>query len=235
MSPYSSAAKGASLEPVLPLERRQRAAGGRVDLERAQDAHPVVRVQPGGRRGIDLSQARVQRRDPGRLRLGRQPPPHLRVDRRRVEQAAQQRLEVEPGAAHDDRHRSRGVQRADQRPREPGEVRGIEGLVRGHDVDQVVRHRRPLGRGRLGRADVHAPVDLHRVGADHLPVQGAGHRDPDPGLADGRRPADHDEPGARVRAPRCSKSLSVSNAISDSRFHGVHGGVHRVRGVHDDE
>jgi hypothetical protein len=166
-------------------------------------------MQPDGRLGVDLPQARVQRRDPGRLRLGRQPPPHLRVDRRRVEQAAQQRLDVEPGAARDDRHLSRGVQREDQRPREPGEARGIEGLVRVHDIDQVVRHGRPLGRGRLGRADVHAPVDLHRVCADHLPVQGAGYRDPDTGLADGRRSADDDDAGS-----------GVGDAFSRFRTHG---------------
>ena len=31
--------------------------------------------------------------------------------------------------------------------------------------------RRPLGRGQLGGADVHAPVELHRVGVDHLAAE----------------------------------------------------------------
>ena len=36
------------------------------------------------------------------------------------------------------------------------------------EVEQVVRDAAPLGLGKLGRADVHAAVDLHRIGVDHL-------------------------------------------------------------------
>ena len=36
------------------------------------------------------------------------------------------------------------------------------------EIQLVVGHGGPLARGRLGRPDVHAAVDLHRVGADAL-------------------------------------------------------------------
>ena len=36
------------------------------------------------------------------------------------------------------------------------------------EVEQVVRDAASLGLGQLGGADVHAAVDLHRVGVDHL-------------------------------------------------------------------
>ena len=44
------------------------------------------------------------------------------------------------------------------------------------DVQYVVRHALPLGRRQLGRADVHAPVELHRVGVDHLAAERVGQR-----------------------------------------------------------
>jgi len=52
-----------------------------------------------------------------------------------------------------------------------------EDLVVGHardsthipDVEQVVGHAAALGRGQLGGADVHAAIELHRVGIDDLP------------------------------------------------------------------
>ena len=48
----------------------------------------------------------------------------------------------------------------------------------------------PLGRGQLGGADVHAPVELHRVGVDHLAVERVGQGQAERGLAGRGRP-DH--------------------------------------------
>ena len=47
-------------------------------------------------------------------------------------------------------------------------------LVQRPDVEQVMRHAAPLGRGQLGRADVHADVELHRVGVDDLAAEPLG-------------------------------------------------------------
>ena len=76
----------------------------------------------------------------------------------------------------------------------PGEP--LEGI---DDVDQVVRDPRPLLRGGLGRADVHPPVDEHRVGADHLGVEPLGDLQGDLGLPRGGRP-DQGEHGPGARA-----------------------------------
>jgi len=55
---------------------------------------------------------------------------------------------------------------------------GVLGHVRrlGHrpDVEQVMRDAAPGGLGLLGRADVHALVELHRVGVHHLAAEGKG-------------------------------------------------------------
>src|SRR5581483_4162611 len=50
-------------------------------------------------------------------------------------------------------------------------------LARVGQVEEVVRDGGPLGGGRLGRADVHAPIDLHRVDGHDLDVaEGLGRR-----------------------------------------------------------
>ena len=60
------------------------------------------------------------------------------------------------------------------------------------DVELVVGHAPALLDGELGRADVHAAIELHRVGADDLAVQPQGQLDREVRLACGRRP-DHRE------------------------------------------
>ena len=67
--------------------------------------------------------------------------------------------------------------RGDRRPR----AARASPLVRGHagllgdveHVEQVVRHAAALGRRQLRRADVHAAVELHGVGVDHLAAERA--------------------------------------------------------------
>jgi hypothetical protein len=60
-------------------------------------------------------------------------------------------------------------------------------------VHEVVRDAAPLGDGELGGADVHAAVDLHRVGVDHLAAQALGEVEGEPGLAGRGRPDDGDD------------------------------------------
>ena len=80
------------------------------------------------------------------------------------------------GAADEEGRAARGprCRRARRRGR-PGtrrrrSPRGID------EVEQVVADLGPLGRGRLGGADVHAPVDLHRVDGDDLASRRVGRR-----------------------------------------------------------
>ena len=80
--------------------------------------------------------------------------------------AAQERGDVEPGAAGDDQVAAglRGLARGFARRFEP--AAGAEGLVGVREVDAAQDDARALGGGRLGGADVHAAVDEHRVGGE---------------------------------------------------------------------
>jgi hypothetical protein len=73
-------------------------------------------------------------------------------------------------------------------------VVGDAGLL-GHveHVEKVVRNARSLLDGQLCGADVHAAVELRRVGVDHLAAEGLRERDGQVGLARRRRPHDRDD------------------------------------------
>ena len=131
-------------------------------------------------------------------------------------EAVEHRGEVEPGAGDEERPRAaRGdvgdrvvVRRAELGDREV--VAGID------EVEAVVADRRPLGRRRLGGADVHPPVHLHRVDGDDLGAgdrAGGGHRHvrlARRGRAehDDRRPASHSAAtGMRTLVARLGEQL----------------------------
>src|SRR6478736_6412416 len=81
-------------------------------------------------------------------------------------------------------------------------VAGDAGLL-GHveDVELVVGDAAPLVGGQLGRADVHAAVELHGVGVDDLTTEPRGEVEGQVGLARRRRPDDGDHrSGDRRRA-----------------------------------
>ena len=76
------------------------------------------------------------------------------------------------------------------------------GLVRIDDVEQMMRNRRLLVRGRFGRADVHAAVHLVGVRVHYLGplppfLQRPGDGDAEAGLAGRGRPDDADDPRHR--------------------------------------
>jgi hypothetical protein len=93
-------------------------------------------------------------------------------------QPGEQRLEVQHGAADQQRPPPARLDFADQARGVAHELGRAVGLQRVADVDQVVRHRRPLGRSRLGGADVHAAVHQGRIDADdfHRPALRNGQR-----------------------------------------------------------
>jgi hypothetical protein len=96
---------------------------------------------------------------------------------------------------------------------EPGD-RAV--LPRVEHVDQVVGHLGLLGRGRLGRPEVHPPVHLHRVGGDQLPGRvAAGQRQRQRRLARGRGPHQH---GVAPRsAHEASRSFAKHRDSASSR------------------
>ena len=83
-------------------------------------------------------------------------------------------LDVQAGAAHEQRPMAARFDRADRFPREVLGPHDRPVLVRVGHVDQMVRHGRALGERRLGGSDVHRAVHLHRVERDDLDVTGRG-------------------------------------------------------------
>ena len=107
---------------------------------------------------------------PGLLELGLQAAADCGVGARELKNV-QGCPHVEAGSARQDGALAAGVDAADDLPGLLLEVRnaGFLGDVQG--VQEVVGHAAPFGRGDLGGTDVHAPVELHGIGIDHLAVQ----------------------------------------------------------------
>ena len=70
------------------------------------------------------------------------------------------RAEVQSASAHD---QDRPVVDVEPLCRQPLKHRNGEVDIWICDIDQLMRHFRSIGAGRLGCPDVHAPVGLHRV------------------------------------------------------------------------
>ena len=79
----------------------------------------------------------------------------------------------------------------------PLELRHRRGLAHVEHVEQVVGDAAALGGGELRRTDVHAAVDLHRVGVDDLAAEALGEVEGEVGLAGGGGPDDRDHNGGR--------------------------------------
>ena len=121
-----------------------------------------------------------------------------RIGRRGGVEPAQQRADVEPGAADDDRQTAAALDRANRERGVVVEARGLIPIVGVHDVDQMMGDSPPLLERRLAGGDVHAAVDLAGVRADDLDPHAPGQRHGDRRLADPGGPGDHDHsrPGA---------------------------------------
>ena len=181
--------------------RAERTTGEGDDLEGAHDAAAVVRLDGSGGPWVD----RAQLGEEGRDALRRQPPlegaPDLGVGRRDLE-AVEGGPHVEPGPTRDDRERATTQDVLDVAPRLSlvgGDARLLGDV---EDVDLVVRDAVALPDRHLGGPDVHAPVELRRVGADDLAAEPLGERDGEVGLAGRRRPDDTDDEGHVSRCAR---------------------------------
>jgi hypothetical protein len=111
------------------------------------------------------------RADPGELLLERCADSLVRSGKIQVVECG---TDVEPGAASQDGHAAAGDDLVDRGAGELGVVGHVRRLGHRPDVEQVVRDAAPGGLGLLGRADVHALVELHRVGVHHLAAEGEG-------------------------------------------------------------
>ena len=173
---------------------RDRFACKNVDLHGAHDALFVRGVELGRPLGVDLAQLTEQALAADLVIALAQLLPQRGVGRAVGKRApGDERVDIQPRAADDDRQfcaRENVIYTS-------GGLLGVarDGVVfRGiGDVDHVVRHALHLFRRGLGRADVHAAVDLHRVGRDDLAAEPLRKRHAERGLARGGRAGDDDK------------------------------------------
>ena len=104
-----------------------------------------------------------------------------------------ERVDVKPRPADDDRQFSAREDIVHAGGRFRRVARDGVVLRRVGDVDHVVRHALHFLRRGLGRADVHAAVDLHRVGRDDLAAEPLREHDAQRGLARGGRAGNDDQ------------------------------------------
>jgi hypothetical protein len=185
------------------VKSRQRSPADAVHLQRALDALRVVGRQARGRGRVHARQRGVHRGPAFLPRLGVQLCPYGGVGRGHVVQAMRQRLEIQHGAAHQQRQPPARADLADQAARIQHEFGSAVGLPGVADVDQVVRDGGEFGCRGLGGADVHAAVHQRRIDADDLHVVALRDRQRGRRLAAGRGAGQAD--GAT-----CSQVLHVS-------------------------
>src|SRR4051794_32014706 len=111
-------------------------------------------------------------------------------DRRHRRKSLRQRLEVEPGAADQDRYAAGGTRFIQHRLHvgQPASDRIVLGRI--HVAIEPVRHARLFGHGRPCRDDVQVAINLHRVGVDDDAGKPLGQRQCQRRLAAGGRPCD---------------------------------------------
>ena len=196
--------------PLLLLLGRDRAAGQQVDLERADDPDAVPSVSACRGRGIEALEQPVEPRVAEAGRDPLQAGPQRLVAGRSFEQPLQQRPQVEAGPPRHDRKPPARPDPRDRRARQARVVGGGEAGVRLDDVDQVVRHARPLRGRRLGAADVEPAVDLEAVAGDDLARVLAGEAQRERALAGGGRSDDRDQRRGHSRHSTSSSSAASS-------------------------
>jgi hypothetical protein len=200
-------------------ERTERAAAADGHLQRTHHPTSVPGLHPRRCQRIERHQFGVQRGRPGsrgaRFQLGAQFGPLAR-DLHRIGDGPQ----IQAGAGDDERPgaaRCHVVQRGVRIRRELREGVLLAGLGQ---VETMVTHPCPVDRRRLGRADVHASIDLHRVDGENLRArrtQRVGHRNV--ALARGGGPQHHERYGGNGRAHPASTGMRrrcVGSAITST-------------------
>ncbi len=102
--------------------------------------------------------------------------------------------------------------------RHDGEVGDREVVCRIDEIEAMMRHRGAVGERRLGGADVHPPVDLHRIDDDQFDLVvavGQGHGDV--ALPGGGRPQDHQGIGGHPARTAMRRLCNGSDNNSTNR------------------
>ena len=178
---------------VSPVRVGQRATQQMMYLQRPDDLHVIMRMQPVGRFGVHARQCLVEI---ARVLLARFPHQSLAkvpVRGRSRPQSPDQRPHVQSRSPHHQGNPSCAVQSLDLGERLPAVDTNIERLIRLHQIDQPVRDALPLLRSRFVRSDIHAPIDLTGVSREHLSSQRFCDEDPHLTLPDRRRTDDDDQ------------------------------------------
>src|SRR6266536_1447577 len=166
---------------------------------------------PGGVR-IEGGQLRMER---GRSPLGRhgvQTRPQRRIGGWRRVEAFQEGPDVESRAPHHHGQPAAPADSVDAGERLPSEARGVIALVGLDDVEEMVRHGRLLGAGRLPGGHVHAAIDLARVGTHHLDREACGKVEGGRGLSHSRGPADDEKRRRGYHVRRSSRLISLRDS-----------------------
>jgi len=149
--------------------RGDRLAGERIYLHRAHEPLLVARRELFRPLGIDQPQLFPERRAAERVILRAERFAHAGIAGRGGKiPSGEKRLDIKPRPADDDGRFAPGKQRVTARRRvfDPAADAVVLGGV-GH-VDHMVRHAAHFFPRGLGRADVHAAVELHRVRAHNF-------------------------------------------------------------------
>ena len=152
---------------------RERSPGELDDLQCTNDPPPVPGLDGLRRNGIRPHEPGVQGLDalPGELVL--EPGAHGRVGRRDLE-PVQGRADIQPRAADQDRPVPPGPDAGQVEAGITLVCRDARLLANIEDVELMVGDPPPLVDRDLGRADVHAPIELHRIGIHDLTVESLG-------------------------------------------------------------
>jgi hypothetical protein len=93
------------------------------------------------------------------------------IGRWRLGQSLKEYLEIQPGAAAQNRQPAPGLDVRDGAVRQLYESGGIERLGQVHHINQVMGHAGTLLRRGFGRADVQPAIDLHGIHGDDLAAE----------------------------------------------------------------
>jgi MOSC domain-containing protein YiiM len=178
--------------------RGERPPGDLDHLQGTDDPATVARQDRIGRGRVEGSQPGVQggRAEPGELIFQTGADNPVRSGKIQVVEG---RADVQARATYEDGHPAAGRDVLDHGAGEFLIISHVRGLGHRPDVEQVMRDALPGGFGLLGGADVHALVELHRVGVHDLAAQRTGQLDGQPGLPGGGRPHHRDD--VRAHAP----------------------------------
>jgi hypothetical protein len=149
-------------------EAAQRAAGKAHDFQRALDALGVAGFEARRRLRIECRQFGMQGRPAARGGFGIDSGAQRGVGLRQVGQSFAQSLDVEHGAAHQQRDAACRGDVLHLAQRIGAKLGGRVALFRRDQVDQPVRKARQCRRVGFGGADVHVAEHLRRIDADDI-------------------------------------------------------------------